>query len=218
LTVIRILAILSLDADWSNPWLYFGETVDKTWAIELLRSAGALLEGHFLLSSGNHSNAYIQCALLLARPEIAHDFMEDMAEHYREQKIDTVAAPAVGGIIVAYEVAKILGKRAIFLERENGVMSLRRGFSISRGERILIVEDVITTGGSVIEVGEVLREQAGIITGFASIVNRSSGRFNPAKSYYYCVEMEVPIYNPLHCPLCSKNLPLVKPGSRSIKK
>jgi orotate phosphoribosyltransferase len=155
LTVIRILAILSLDADWSNTWLYFGETVDKTWAIELLRSAGALLEGHFLLSSGNHSNAYIQCALLLARPEIAHDFMEDMAEHYREQKIDTVAAPAVGGIIVAYEIAKILGKRAIFLERENGVMSLRRGFSISRGERILIVEDVITTGGSVIEVGEV---------------------------------------------------------------
>ncbi len=168
--------------------------MDKTRAIELLRSAGALLEGHFLLSSGNHSNAYIQCALLLARPEIARDFMEDIAEHHSEYKIDTVAAPAVGGIIVAYEIARILGKKAIFLERENGAMTLRRGFSISKGERILIVEDVITTGGSVTEVGEVVRKQAGVLTGFASIVNRSSGRFNPAESYYSCVEMEVPIY------------------------
>jgi orotate phosphoribosyltransferase len=192
--------------------------VDKNRAIELLRSAGALLEGHFLLSSGNHSNAYIQCALLLARPHIARNFIDDMGEHYREQKIDTVAAPAVGGIIVAYEVAKFLGKRAIFLERENGVMTLRRGFSISRGERILIVEDVITTGGSVIEVGDVLREQAGIVTGFASIVNRSSGRFNPAESYYSCIEMEVPIYTPQECPLCNKKVPLVKPGSRTINK
>jgi orotate phosphoribosyltransferase len=199
-------------------WRADGNTMDKTRAIELLKSAGALLEGHFLLSSGNHSNAYIQCALLLARPDIACDFMEDLAEHHRDGKIDTVAAPAVGGILVAYEIARILGKRAIFLEREDGIMTLRRGFSISEGERVLIVEDVITTGGSAIEVGEVLREHAGIITGFASIVNRSSGRFNPAEFYYSCVEMEVPIYKPQNCPLCSNKLPLVKPGSKSIKK
>jgi len=187
-----------------------------TRAIELLKSTGALLEGHFLLTSGNHSDTYIQCAQLLSRPQTAVVFMEDIAEHFRGEAIDTVVAPAVGGILVSYEVARLLGKRAIFLEREQGVMSLRRGFYIERGERVLIVEDVITTGGSVLEVRDAVQGAGGIVQGFGSIVNRSSGRFVPKEPYYYCIEMEVPIYPPGKCPLCAKNIPVVKPGSREL--
>jgi orotate phosphoribosyltransferase len=186
-------------------------------ATKLLKSAGALLEGHFLLTSGNHSDTYIQCALLLSRPEIAHEFMDDIARRFSAEDIDTVVAPAVGGIIVSYEVARLLGKRAIFLERERGTMTLRRGFHIKKRERVLIVEDVITTGGSVLEVGDVIVEAGGIVTAYASIVNRSSGRFTPIEPYYYCLEMDVPIYQPEACPLCAQDVPLVKPGSRELK-
>ena len=185
-------------------------------AVELLKSTAALLEGHFLLTSGNHSDTYIQCALLLSHPHIVIEFMEDIADHFFKHDIDVVVAPAVGGIIVAYEVARLLGKRAMFLEREQGTMTLRRGFSIEEGESVLVVEDVITTGGSVIEVGEAVQDAGGTVIGYASIVNRSSGRFKPNKSYYYTVEMDVPLYKPDACPLCARNIPAVKPGSRSL--
>jgi len=191
--------------------------MDQARAIELLKSANALLEGHFLLTSGNHSGKYIQCALLLSYPDKALEFMKDIAEHSKPYEIETVAAPAVGGIIVAYEVARLLGKSALFLERENGSMTLRRGFTIHQGERILIVEDVITTGSSVLEVSDYIQEKGGVVTAFASIVNRSSGRFKPEAPYYFCVEMNVPIYEPAKCPLCRKGLPVQKPGSRGIK-
>jgi len=191
--------------------------MDQARAIELLKSSNALLEGHFLLTSGNHSGKYIQCALLLSYPDSALEFMKDIAEHSKPNEIETVAAPAVGGIIVAYEVARLLGKRALFLERENGSMTLRRGFTVHQGERILIVEDVITTGSSVLEVSDYIQEKGGVVTAFASIVNRSSGRFKPEAPYYFCVEMNVPIYEPAKCPLCRKGLPVQKPGSRGIK-
>jgi orotate phosphoribosyltransferase len=186
-------------------------------AVQLLKSTGALMEGHFLLTSGNHSDTYIQCALLLSHPHTALAFMEDIAEHFSGQHIDTVVAPAVGGIIVAYAVAHLLRTRAIFLEREQGMMTFRRGFQIERGEAVLIVEDVITTGGSVIEVGDAVRAAGGAVKGYASIVNRSSGRFKPDEPYYYSLEMDVPLYKPDTCPLCAQKIPAVKPGSRNLK-
>lgn len=186
-------------------------------AIELLRSSGALLEGHFLLTSGSHSGKYIQCAALLSRPEIAVEFMEDIAEQFKGDEVETVVAPAVGGIIVAYEVAKLLAARALFLERVDGKMTLRRGFDIREGERTLIVEDVITTGGSVLEVRDTVVERGGEAVGLASIVNRSGGRFEPGQSYYYCIKMEIPIYSPESCPFCKTGSPVVKPGSRGLK-
>ena len=186
-------------------------------AIELFKKTEALQEGHFLLTSGNHSAKYIQCALLLSYPGIALEFMEDIATHFRNDDIETVIAPAVGGIIVSYEVGRLLGKKAIYFERENGVMSIRRGFWIAKGEKILIVEDVITTGGSVLEVQDVVKENGGVVTAFASLVNRSSGRFNPGPPYYACVNMDIPIYKPGDCPLCKNGVPVVKPGSRGLK-
>ena len=185
-------------------------------AMELLRRTGALLEGHFLLTSGNHSERYIQCALLCSYPELAENYMEDIANHFREEDIDTVVAPAVGGIIVAYDVGRLLGKRALFFERDEGVMRLRRGFGIERGEKVLIVEDVITTGGSVLEVKEAVEKSGGEAKAVASLVNRSSGRFKPGIPYYYCVEVEIPIYKPEECPLCEKGIPVAKPGSRGL--
>ena len=186
-------------------------------AIELLRSSGALLEGRFLLTSGNHSGRYVQCAALLSRPEIAVEFMEEIAEQFENDRVGTVVAPAVGGIIVAYEVARLLGARALFFERVEGKMTLRRGFHIREGERVLIVEEVITTGGSVLEVRDTVEERGGEAVGLASIVNRSGGRFKPGVSYYYCIKMEIPIYSPESCPFCKTGSPVVKPGSRGLK-
>jgi len=191
--------------------------MEKDRAIELLKRSGALLDGHFILTSGNHSAYYIQCALLLSRPELAVEFMQDIARHFRSMNIDTVAAPAVGGIIASYELARLLGRRSIFLEREKGVMSLRRGFRIQRGEKVLIVEDVITTGGSVLEVREVIRREGGEVIAFTSIVNRSEGRFQPGIPSYACVHMDIPIYTPQECPLCAAGVPVVKPGSRGLR-
>jgi orotate phosphoribosyltransferase len=185
-------------------------------AESLLRSSGALLDGHFLLTSGNHSGRYIQCAALLSRPELAVEFMEDIAKEFAEAGVDTVVAPAVGGIIVSYEVARILGVRSLFLERENGKMTFRRGFGVETGERVLVVEDVITTGGSVIEVRDKVSENGAEVTGFASIVDRSGERFDPGAPYYYCTRMDIPIYDPERCPLCREGKPVVKPGSRGM--
>jgi orotate phosphoribosyltransferase len=186
-------------------------------AITLLKSSNALLEGHFLLSSGNHSGQYIQCAALLSRPELSFEFMEDIALQFKEESIDAIVSPAVGGIIVSYEVARLLGKRALFMEREDGQMTLRRGFDIKKGEKVIIVEDVITTGGSVFEVENEVEKNGGIVIAFASIVNRSGRRFTPEVRYYSCIEMDIPIFKPGSCPLCRNGTPLVKPGSRSLK-
>jgi orotate phosphoribosyltransferase len=191
--------------------------MDREKAIGLLRASKALLEGHFLLTSGNHSDRYVQCALLLARPSLASDFMADIARRFRDGGVDTVAAPAVGGIIVSYDVGRLLGARSVFLERENGRMTLRRGFSIEKGERVLVVEDVITTGGSVLEVAEEIEKAGGVLTAFASIVDRSEGRFSPGVPYYACIEMQIPIFAPERCPQCGAGVPVVKPGSRGLR-
>ena len=191
--------------------------MDHEKSIGLLKKSEALLEGHFILSSGNHSQFYVQCALLMSYPDMAKEFFIDIANHFINYDIDTVAAPAVGGVVVSYGVAEALGKRSIFLERENGIFTLRRGFNVNKGERILLVEDVITTGGSILEVADRLKSIGADIAAYASIVNRSSKRFKPDAEYYYSVEMDFPIYKPEDCPLCKKNIPIVKPGSRGLK-
>jgi orotate phosphoribosyltransferase len=191
--------------------------MDQKRALSLLKASEALLEGHFLLSSGSHSEWYIQCAALLARPELALEFMEDIAQQFKGEAIDAIVSPAVGGILVSYEVARLLGKRALFLEREDGKMTLRRGFKIYKGEKVVIVEDVITTGGSVFEVQDAVEKSGGTVKAFASIVNRSGGRFTPEVPYYSCVEMDIPIFKPESCPLCKEGKPLVKPGSKDLR-
>ncbi len=190
--------------------------MDQERGIDLLKSAGALLEGHFLLSSGNHSGSYVQCALLLSRPDISLPFMQDIADHFADIPVDTVLAPAVGGIIVTYEVARLLGARALFMEREGGRMTLRRGFSLQQGERVLVVEDVITTGGSAREVREAAEEEGARVRAVACLVDRSGGTFDPGVPFYSCVRLRFPVYPPGGCPLCGENLPLVKPGSRGL--
>jgi orotate phosphoribosyltransferase len=191
--------------------------MDTKRAFELLEKSGALLNGHFVLTSGKHSERYIQCALLLSRPDLAIEFNRDIADNYKDRNIDVVAAPAVGGIVVSYEVGRLLGRKAVFLERENGLMTLRRGFEIQEGDNVLIVEDVITTGSSVFEVGEVIKKAGGHVAGYSSIVNRSSGRFKPDEPYYFCVQMDIPVYEPDVCPLCQKGIQFVKPGSKGLK-
>jgi orotate phosphoribosyltransferase len=143
--------------------------------------------------------------------------MADIARRFVDGGIDTVAAPAVGGIIVSYEVGRLMGKRSIFLEREKGEMTLRRGFTIGKGEKVLVVEDVITTGGSVLEVRDVIENAGGKVAAFASIVNRSQGRFAPDIPYYACIDMEIPMYPPGDCPKCKAGEPVVKPGSRGLQ-
>ena len=167
--------------------------------IEILEESKVLLKGHFLLTSGRHSNEYMQCAQILQYPEFTEELAKGLAEEFKEDKIDMVIGPAMGGVIIAYEMARQLKVKNLFAERENGKMVLRRGFTIPEGTRVLIAEDVITTGGSVVEVAEVVREQGGEVVGVA-------------------LTTEVKSYGAQECPLCKEGkIDLVKPGSRTIK-
>lgn len=185
----------------------------------LFRECGALLEGHFLLSSGLHSNRYLQCALILQHPEKAALLGSAIAARFRSEKIGVVVGPALGGILVAHEVARALGVRAIFTERINGVMSLRRGFRVERGERALVTEDVVTTGGSTREVMDVLASAGATVAGVASIVNRAGAASNPFAPIPFgsLLDVDVPAWEKDACPLCRSGEagPAVKPGSRS---
>src|SRR6184192_2853514 len=144
--------------------------------IETFKRTGALLEGHFILSSGLHSSVYLQCALALDSTIVAMKFGAAMAEHFKNQQIETVASPAIGGIVIGYEVARQLGARFIWTERDAGQMTLRRGFTVRPGEKVLVVEDVITTGGSTRETVETLRNAGALVVSATSIIDRSSGR------------------------------------------
>ena len=191
--------------------------MDRDRALKLLRDSGALLEGHFLLTSGNHSSRYIQCAQLLSHPDKALPFMEDLSEMLQKYEFDTVASPAVGGIIVSYETGRLMKKRALFLERENGRMCFRRNFQIRPGERVAVVEDVVTTGGSLLEVIDAVEEGGGAVSVCGALVDRSAGGFNPPVPFFSCIEMDISIYKPRECPLCREGIPVVKPGSRGMK-
>lgn len=182
--------------------------------LEHFQKTGALLKGHFILSSGLHSSTYLQCALALQMPSDAKTFAKMIVEKVGFGEIETVASPAIGGLIIGYAVAEALNARFIWTERENGKMALRRGFSVKRDERILIVEDVITTGGSTKECMQVLQEKGALVKAAACIIDRSGGKVDIGVPQISLVSIEVPAYKPEECPLCKQNIPAVKPGSR----
>lgn len=182
--------------------------------LNLFQQTGALLEGHFQLTSGLHSPRYLQCALVLQYPEYAEHVGQALAAHFKDEGIDLVIAPAVGGIIVAHETARALGVRALFTEREAGVMTLRRGFSLRQGERVLVVEDVVTTGGSTRETIEVVKNAGGLVAGAGSIVDRSGGAVDLGVRRHSILVLDVPVYDPSECPSCKHGTAATKPGSR----
>lgn len=182
--------------------------------IERFKETEAFLEGHFILSSGLHSPNYLQCALALRHPANAKVFGEAIAEHFKDSKIETVASPAIGGLIIGYEVARALNVNFIWTERQDGVMTLRRGFSVNEAERILVVEDVVTTGGSTREAIEALEKHGAKIIGAASIIDRSGGRADVGVPRVALATLSVPTYQPNDCTLCAQGSVAVKPGSR----
>ena len=184
--------------------------------LEHFRQTDALLKGHFILSSGLHSPNYLQCALALQYPADAAKFGRAIAEHYANENIETVASPAIGGLIIGYAVAQALNVRFIWTERENGLMTVRRGFSVKKAERILVVEDVITTGGSTRECIAALETRGAKIVAAASIIDRSGGAADVGVPRIALVSLEVPSYKPENCPLCERGDEAVKPGSRKI--
>lgn len=183
--------------------------------IDILKEVDALLEGHFLLSSGKHSNRYCQCAKLLQYPEKAEKVLAVVADKVKDINIDLVVGPAMGGIIVAYELGRQLNKPAIFTERVDGAMTLRRGFEIKPGQKILITEDVVTTGKSSMETVEVIKSFGGEVVGIACIADRTVG--NVGLPVWGAIKLEIETWDKEECPLCKKGIEYIKPGSRAIK-
>jgi len=184
--------------------------------LDIFKKSSALLDGHFLLTSGKHSAQYMQCAQVLQYPDRAAILAEGLAASFQNKGIQTVIGPAMGGILVAHEVAKALGVRALFTERENGVMRLRRGFALSPGERVLVVEDVITTGGSVREVLAVVKEFEAIPVGVGVLVDRTGGNVDFGLPQSSIIQLNIQAFEAQECPLCAQGVPAVKPGSRKI--
>jgi orotate phosphoribosyltransferase len=185
--------------------------------LEIFEKTGALFHGHFLLTSGRHSDVYFQCAKVLQYPEYIEDLCSIIADEFCDQKIDTVISPAIGGLVVGQEVARQLNKRFIFAEREDNKLTLRRGFSLNEGEKVLVCEDVVTTGGSVFEVIDIVRNNNAELAGVGFIVDRSNGKVDFGSKQLSTIKLDVNSYLPEDCPLCNKGTELVKPGSRKIK-
>ena len=185
--------------------------------IDQFRTTGALLEGHFQLSSGLHSTVYLQCALVLQFPEKAEAFGRAIAEKFAGQGIQLVASPAIGGIVIGHEVARALGARFIWTEREAGQMTLRRGFSVSPGEKTLVVEDVVTTGGSTRDTIEALKKAGADVIGAASIIDRSAGSADVGVPLTALASLKVLSVEAGVCDACKLGEPVVKPGSRTQK-
>jgi orotate phosphoribosyltransferase len=191
------------------------ETVEtEQRMLSIFQQTGALLEGHFQLTSGLHSPRYLQCALVLQYPEHAEWAGRMLAAHFAGEKVSAVVAPAIGGIVVAHETARALGVRALFTERESGVMTLRRGFSLGDAERVLVVEDVVTTGGSTRETIEAVAQAGGVVVCAGSLVDRSGGTADVGVRRAALMTLDVPAYDPAACPLCKQGTPAIKPGSR----
>ncbi len=189
----------------------------KEEIIRIFTQTGALLQGHFILTSGRHSDQYMQCARVLQYPDHTKQLTKIIAEQYSQDQIDVVIAPAIGGIIVSYEVARQLGVKSIFCERREGGMTLRRGFSIDPGQKILVVEDVITTGGSVKEVIDLVHEYKAEVIGVGILVDRSGGKVDFGVKTTAVLSMEIESFTADNCPLCKAGrIPAVKPGSRSL--
>ncbi len=182
--------------------------------LKIFQDAGALLEGHVLLSSGLHSGQYLQCARILENPQATERLCRALAEKFKDETVSAVVGPAMGGIILAYELARAKGGRALFAEREGGAMCLRRGFILSAQDKVLVAEDVITTGGSVKEVIKLVKAAGAHLVGVAALADRSQGQLGLGVRCESLLELAIAVYPPPECPFCQQKLPLVKPGSR----
>src|SRR5213083_2338252 len=184
--------------------------------LDLFRRSGALLEGHFRLTSGLHSSGYLQCALVLQYPQHAEALGRAIAERTRGLRPSVVLSPALGGVVIGHEVARALGSRALFAERQDGALTLRRGFVLGETDRVLLVEDVLTTGGSTRETMQVAMAAGGQVVGAASIVNRGGAAPQLGVPFASLLDIALPTHEPDQCPLCAKGLPVIKPGSRPV--
>ena len=185
----------------------------KSDAERMFREAGAVMEGHFLLTSGLHSPIYWEKFRVLEQPRYTERLCRMIAAHFREKDVQLVAGPTTGGVIISYEVAKQLGLRSIFAEREGATRVFRRGFEIKPGERVLVVDDILTTGGSVREVISEVKRKGGQLIGIGVLVDRSEGAVDFGVPLFACYQTSVPTYKPEECPLCRRGIPLSKPGS-----
>jgi len=188
----------------------------RTELLDLFRRSGALLEGHFRLSSGLHSTGYLQCALVLQYPAHAEALGRALAERVASLRPTVVLSPALGGLIIGHEVGRALGVRAMFAERQDGVLMLRRGFMLGEMDRVLVIEDVLTTGGSTRETMQVARAAGGLVVGAAAIVDRSGGGARFDVPFEALLEIDLPTYEADACPLCARGEQVAKPGSRPV--
>lgn len=192
--------------------------MEKQNILDIFLKTNALLNGHFLLTSGRHTNQYFQCALVLQYPEYNELICNKIADFFKDFEIDVVISPAIGGIIVGQEVARLMNIKSIFAEREDKKLVLRRGFNIEEGKKYLVCEDVVTTGGSVFEVMDIVRNYGGIVAGVGFIVDRSNNKVQFGVPQFSTLQLEVVSYPAEECPLCTENkIPVVKPGSRKVK-
>ena len=189
----------------------------KTEIIEIFKETEALLEGHFILTSGKHSPSYFQCAKLLQHPGYLSKFANLIAQNFHDIDIDAVISPAIGGIVLGTEVGRILDVKTIFAERKNGEMCIRRGFEVHEGQNILVIEDVITTGGSVQEVMNEVKKMGGVISGVGVLVDRSNGSVKLHQNQFSIIELQAVSYHPDNVPDSLKKIPVKKPGSRKIQ-
>jgi orotate phosphoribosyltransferase len=187
---------------------------NKNYAENLFASSGAILNGHFLLTSGLHSPVYWEKFRILERPEYTSQLCRMIASNFSNDDVETVIGPTTGGIVLSYEVARYLGTKGIFAEKiADGTRVLKRGFTIKPGERVLLVDDVLTTGKSILEVVDVINRAGGKLVGIGVLVDRSQKPLNVDAPLFSCVRSETITYRPENCPLCAKGVPLVKPGS-----
>jgi len=192
--------------------------VQEKEIMEKFEEAGAILKGHFKLTSGVHSDTYIQCAQVMQYPGFIQSLCNELGKRFKDDRIEVIVGPAIGGIIMAHVMALALGSwvRAVFTERENGKMTLRRSFQIKKGENVLVVEDVTTTGSSVREVIDIVKERQGKVVGVGALIDRSGGKIDFGVKYEKLLTIKMDVHDPRDCPLCKKGIPAIKPGSREI--
>lgn len=192
--------------------------INKEEVMNKFKQAGAIQKGHFKLTSGVHSDTYIQCAQVMQYPGFMDSLCSELGKKFRGDDIDVIVGPAVGAIIMSHVMARVLGPwvRAIFTERENGKMILRRSFEIKEGEKVLVVEDVITTGSSAKEVMDIVRQRRGTVVGLGVLIDRSGGKTDFGVKMRSLLTLEIEIYQPENCPLCKKGIPVMEPGSRNL--
>jgi len=192
--------------------------INKDEIMRRFEEAGAIQKGHFKLTSGVHSDAYIQCAQVMQYPDFIHNLCSELGKKFKGEDIDVIVGPAIGAIIMAHVMAMVLGPwvRAIFTERENGKMTLRRSFEIKKGEKVLVVEDITTTGSSAREVIDIVKSRQAEVVGVGALIDRSGGQVDFGIRYEKLLTIKMNTYEPDNCPLCKKEIPITKPGSRGL--